>query len=160
MYSLTESSMSEEQIHCVENHNRHGETILCVYIQIKIYLLFIYYIDFNIYFFRKTKRFLKCVEGFHIQYMQHLLDGSVCTDKSLMRDLSLHKRLSKHSYWTQMVLFPNIIRFSVYDAQGSSGHSSFVPVEGLIFYYSKTKIQQPLSSHTMGMKCYLKHGVD
>lgn len=42
-----------------------------------------------------------------------------------------------------MTLFPNIIRFSVYDAQWSSGHSSFVPVEGLIFCYSKPKIQAP-----------------
>lgn len=57
-----------------------------------------------------------------------------------------------------MIFFPNIIRFSVYGAQWSSGCCSLVHVEGLIFHYSEP--MEPFSSCPMEMTCYLECGVD
>lgn len=57
-----------------------------------------------------------------------------------------------------MIFFPNIIRFSVYGAQWSSGCCFLVHVEGLIFHYSEP--MEPFSSCPMEMTCYLECGVD
>lgn len=40
-----------------------------------------------------------------------------------------------------MVLLPNIIKFSLYDAQWNTGHYFFVHVAGLTFYYFWPKFQ-------------------
>lgn len=80
---------------------------------------------------------------------------------TLSSDMSLHKHFFKHSYWTWMVLVPNIIRFSVYDAQWSTGHCFFVDVEGLIFYCSQPKIQAPQQpSHGNDVQPESWHGLN